>query len=312
MKDSRQDILTGLASDCATAALPKDGHYDASSLPRFTDFDTFTSYFTQHNISLRNQLRIMKQHAQEIINVEDAYRLSGHYRAVARALKEMVDTVGSDTSAEAVEGIDYPVSKKDRNRKNDDIIVDKNVFDSKEDSAAADPFVFMRFRCVRALDETFLLLFNNHLDDMVREGLLCQEDLPRWRYFFGLSAAVEDPSLLQSQMLFKGNVKELKLWIQALYGILHYSMLDASLMPKGIYTMPAVIVSPSGAGVGRKSVDGTPTTRDNYPTIVANTLRLPDRQLKVHSFTTTLPPALPDAAKLLRLLQPLGCKIQTP
>ncbi len=312
MKDSRQDILTSLVSDPAAVTGPTGGQPDASVLPRFTDFDTFNSYFTQHNISLRNQLRIMKKHAKELVNVEDAYLLRDYFRAVAWALKELVDTLGPDTSDEAIEGIDYPVNKKDRNRKSDDIIIDKNVFDSKNDAGATEPFVFMRFRCVRTLDETFLRLFNNHLDDMVREDLLCQEDLPRWRYFFGLSATVDDPDLLQSQLLFKGNVKELKFWIQALYGIMHYSMPDASLMPKGIYTMPAVIVSPSGAGVGRKTVDGTPTTRDNYPTIVANTLRLPDRQLKVHSFTTTLQPTLLDAAKILRLLLPLGCKPKTP
>lgn len=308
MPDGRQDILSTATSDLPAADPVPTGRHDFNTSSPFTDYDSFLHFFAENKTNLREQMRVIKKHAHEIINIEDAHLLSEYYRTTAITLKEMVDVIGPESSDEAIEGIDYPVRSKGRESKNDDIIVKPKLFAPKNDIKEDAPFEFMRFRSIPVLTETYCQLFNNHLDGMVNGGYLRREDLPVWRYFFGLSSSVDDEKLLKSKLLFLGNVKVLKFWIQGLYGVMYFSMPDPRCLPKGYYIMPAVIVALDGAGVRRKLVDGKPTTRDKYPTIVANTVRLTDRDLQVRSFTTTQPPSLDDATKIIQLLQPLGCK----
>ena len=278
--------------------------------PHFCTFDDFLHIFGVKQMSLRQQLRFIKKHQSEIVDIEDSQRLTNYFARVVRQLLEEVSIIGPIDTDQAVAGIDYVYTKNHPLYKKGDIIITPRIIDLIKDTPEAQPIEFLCFRSARKLTEAHFQTLQNHLVEMVNLGFCLEEELSKWLYFLGATQHFDDDARLNEKLLFLGSVKMLMFWIRALYGLMHYHLpTPMETLAAGYYQLSPIIVTPNGSGVSQKAVSGDPTTRDPFIRIVANSVRLRDRDLQPRSLTTTTEPSLNDAALLIHLLQPLGCHL---
>lgn len=278
--------------------------------PRLIHFEDFIRVFKEKEMSLRQQLRFIKQHQSDVIDIEDSHSLTDHFVQVANELYREVSNMGPYDGDDAIAGIDYPYSKNNPRYKKGDIIINPRIFEHNITPANAEPTEFCCFRSARKLTDDNYKILQCHLVEMARIGLCLEDQLSKWLYFLGATPRYDDQAQLNEKLLFLGSVKVLKFWIRALYGLMSYQLpIPSAGLPAGCYQLSPVIITPNGSGVRPKSVSGEPTTRDPFVHIVASSVRLLDRDLQVRSFTTTLEPTINEAATILLLLQPLGCHL---
>ena len=278
--------------------------------PRLCTFDDFLHFFGTQQMPLRQQLRCIKLHQSEIVDIEDSQRLTNYFVGVVRQLLYEVAILGPVNNEQAVAGIDYVYTKNHPLYKKGDIIINPRIIDLIKDTPEAQPIEFLCFRSARKLTEGHYQTLQNHLVEMVNLGFCLEEELSKWLYFLGATQHYDDDIPLNEKLLFLGSVKTLMFWIRALYGLMHYHLpTPMETLAAGYYQLPPIIVTPDGSGVSQKAVSGAPTTRDPFIRIVANSIRLRDRDLQPRSLTTTTEPSLNDAALLIHLLQPLGCHL---
>ena len=70
-------------------------------------FDDFLHFFAARQMTLRQQLRFIKKHQSETVDIEDSQRLTNHFAQVVKQLLHEVAILGPVDNDEAVAGIDY-------------------------------------------------------------------------------------------------------------------------------------------------------------------------------------------------------------
>lgn len=300
-------------TDILTIQLPKtDGNtgvLDNIPSPTFTTYDSFIAFFDQNNISLRNQLRYIVKYRSRLKDSNDVLQVLSLYRDNVETLIKEVELMGPIQGEEAVAGIDYQYYEGCPSYKNNDIIVKSERVIERETQKVEIPTEFSTFMCARILDEELQEKMRAHLKDMACAGYFREENIPKWLYFLGFEQTYNNGNPITEKLCFLGNRRALMYWMRSLYGLMQTTVSGSTSIPAGTYILPAVIKTLTGAGIVQSVKNNCPTTRDSYARVIASSVTLANgRALNPDTLTSTTDPSFDDMVKIIKLLEPLGCK----